>query len=158
MEETLNNLRGAAGQAPQTQQLEQEEEMLVWRQVGSIYVENNHDNIYTFVLLERMCVWKPIFTLVETRYVNADDKGKYTYMKVSKLAELEGKVIKRVHDYSANKRRKVEVEYYVVAGSKLVKLKFETGLRDENGFFDRVFLPDGRKLIVRRDRTMVEVE
>jgi hypothetical protein len=127
-----------------------EEEILVWQKStwGSF---GQHANVYTFVLDGDK--WEPIFKLVPVRHENRDSSKnyhRYTYVKKSDLVKLEGKVIKKVSDYQSSRKRRIDVEYYVVKNGNLVQLKAETGLRDDAGFYNIISLDD-RKLIDRKD-------
>jgi hypothetical protein len=127
-------------------------EVLVWRRStwGSY---GQHDNFYTFVIkLDDLSV-KPIFEVVQTRHENKDSSKnihRYTYVSLSELSKLEGCVLKFVHDYASARKHKVDVKYAVVKGDALVELECMRNLRDSQGFFDEVKLPDGRKLLVRK--------
>jgi hypothetical protein len=125
-------------------------EILVWRKStwGSF---GQHDNIYTFVLVDGK--WTPIFKLIPTRFENRDSRKnihRYTYVKVEDLVKLENAVIKRVRDYASSSKRTIEVEYYRAEDGQLVPLKAETDLRDNQGFYNIIYIPEG-KLIDRKD-------
>jgi hypothetical protein len=127
-----------------------EEEILVWQKStwGNF---GQHANVYTFVLLDNR--WEPIFKAVPVRHENKDSSKnyhRYTYVKVSDLVKLEGRIIKRISDCASSRKRRIEVEYYVVKNGNLMQLKAETGLRDNAGFYNVVDLGD-RKLIDRKD-------
>jgi hypothetical protein len=127
-----------------------EEEILVWQKStwGNF---GQHANVYTFVLLDNR--WEPIFKAVSVRHENRDSSKnyhRYTYVKVSDLVKLEGRIIKRISDCASSRKRRIEVEYYVVKNGNLMQLKAETGLRDNAGFYNVVDLGD-RKLIDRKD-------
>ena len=136
-----------------------EDEMLVWRKTtwGSY---GQHNNIYTFVIDLEKREQQPFFKVLTTRHVNEDSRKnihRHTYAKISDVLEkLQGKVLKIVHDYASSSKRTVTVEYYLVAGEGLKKLECETGLRDGEGFFDRVKLPDSRVLIVRKNSIQIQ--
>jgi hypothetical protein len=131
-------------------------EILVWQKStwGSF---GQHANIYTFLLQGQE--WVPIFKVVPTRFENRDSRKnyhRYTYVKMSDLAKLEGAILKRVSDYATSRRREIHVEYYQVKNSELVPLKAETDLRDNQGFFNIVYVEDlNLKLVDRKDRIEV---
>jgi hypothetical protein len=130
-----------------------EGEVLVWRRStwGSY---GQHDNLYTFVVSLSDLSVKPIFELVQTRHENKDSSKnihRYTYVSFSELKKLEGCVLKFVHDSASARKRKVDISYAMVVGGALKTLEHTSGLRDSQGFFDEVRLPDGRRLIVRKD-------
>ena len=135
------------------------EEILVWQKDtwGSY---GQHNNIYTFVIDLEKLEQTPIFKLIMTRHVNEDSRKnihRYTYAKLSDIVEkLRGKVLKIVHDYASSSNRTVTVKYYLVTGEGLKQLECESGLRDGEGFFDRVKLPDSRVLIVRKNSVQIQ--
>jgi hypothetical protein len=137
----------------------EEKTFLVWQKNtwGSF---GQHHNIYTFVVDIEKKQLVPIFQLVTVRHENRDSRKnihRYTYVSQSELRKLSGKVIKQVHDYASSRRREVTVRYYVVTDSgDLKELKYETGLRDSRGWFDRVYLDDGRVLIVRKEEVEIQ--
>jgi hypothetical protein len=103
--------------------------------------------------------WVPIFKLVAVKHENRDSHKnihRYTYTSQSELRKLAGRVVKQVHDCASSRKREVTVTYYIVSESgELVKLEYETGLRDARGWYDKVILPSGKILIVRRDSVEV---
>jgi hypothetical protein len=133
-----------------------EQEILVWRKStwGSF---GQHDNIYTFVWAGEK--WAPIFKLLPTRHENRDSRKnyhRYTYVKVEDLVKLENAVIKRVRDYASSSKRKIEVEYYRVKDRQLAPLPAEKDLRDQEGFYNVVYIEDlNLKLVDRKDRVEV---
>jgi len=131
-------------------------EVLVWVKDtwGSF---GQHANIYTFVILPDL-TQKPIFELVKTRYENNDSRKnvhRYTYASVFELLKLNNCIIKQVHDYASSSKRRIDVRYYYVFDGRIEELPVQRGLRDSNGFYDEVGLPDGRRLIVRKDKIEV---
>jgi hypothetical protein len=143
----------------QTQTQVSEKTFLVWQKHtwGSF---GQHHNIYTFVIdLERR-EQVPIFQLVTVRHEISDSRKnihRYTYVSQSEMRKLVGKVLKQVEDYASSSKRVVTVTYYIVKeNGELAKLEYETGLRDERGWFDRVYLPGGKVLIVRREEVEVQ--
>jgi len=134
------------------------EEILVW-QKDTWGTRGQHNNIYTFVIDLEKLEQTPIFKLIMTRHVNEDSRKnihRYTYAKLSDIVEkLRGKVLKMVRDYASSSKRTVTVEYYYIS-DKLEKLECESGLRDGEGFFDRVKLPDSRVLIVRKNSVQIQ--
>jgi hypothetical protein len=64
--------------------------------------------------------------------------------------------VKVVYDYASSRRRVVDVEYYLVNNGKVQLLEVTRGMRDKNGFYDVVKLPDGRRLIIRKDKLEIE--
>lgn len=135
-----------------------EGEVLVWRKStwGS---HGQHDNLYTFVIDLKELKTKPIFEVAQTRHENKDSSKnvhRYTYLPASELRQLEGCVLKFVHDYASARKRTVEVQYAMVVGGSLKTLECTRGLRDAQGFFDEVKLPDGRKLIVRKSGVSIQ--
>jgi hypothetical protein len=149
--------RGGEGATPTcTQNPESvgEREILVWRKStwGSF---GQHDNVYTFVLKDGE--WTPIFKLLPTRFENRDSRKnyhRYTYVKMSDLAKLEGAIVKRVSDYATSGRRSIEVEYYKVEGGQLVPLRAEKDLRDSQGFYN-VFYVGDLKIVDRKDKVEI---
>jgi hypothetical protein len=132
---------------------DQQEEILVWQRDtwGSF---GQHRNIYTFVISLETLQTTPIFQLVTVRHVNRDSRKnyhRYTYVPRSELAKLEGCVLKRVEDFASSSKRRINVTYTLVNQGQLEELQAETGLRDARGFYDLVKLPDGRKLVVRKE-------
>jgi len=144
-------------QASQTQN--QEKVFLVWRKDtwGSF---GQHDNIYTFVVDIEKKQLVPIFQLVTVKHVNNDSRKnihRYTYVTQSEMRKLAGKVLKIVEDVATSSKRRVTVKYKIVReDGELVDLEYETGLRDAKGWFDRVHLPDGRVLIVRKEEVEIQ--
>ena len=136
-----------------------EKEYLVWQREtwGN---HGQHMNIYTFVIDPATLQQRAIFELVEIRHENRDSRKnyrRYTYVKQSEMKKLTGKIIKHVVDYASSSKREVTVNYYVVDNNgELVQLNVERGLRDSQGFYDKVFLPDGRILINRKDRVEIK--
>jgi hypothetical protein len=132
-----------------------EPQILVWKKDtwGNF---GQHHNIYTFVVDIERKQQVPIFQLVTVRHENNDSRKnihRYTYVSQSEMKKLVGKVLKMVSDYASSSRREMTVTYFIVReDGGLEKLKHETGLRDAEGWFDRVYLPDGRVLIVRKDK------
>jgi len=133
-------------------------ELLVW-QKDTWGRWGQHNNIYTFVIDLEKLEQTPIFKLITTRHVNNDSRKnyhRYTYAKIDEIIEkLQGKVLKIVHDYASSSNRIVTVRYYLVTGEGFKQLEHESGLRDEQGFFDRVKLPDSRALIVRKNSVQI---
>ena len=127
--------------------------LLVWQKVtwGSF---GQHDNLYTFVIDLETLEQKPIFKVLPTKHIN-DDSSKnyyrYTYIKREDLDSLDNVIIKIVRDYASSRKRRINVEYWLLKDGKSVELKAERNMRDEKGWFDLVHLPDGRKLRVSRD-------
>ncbi len=148
----------------QTQEQTQEKEQK-WIEVyrkdtwGSF---GQHDNLYTFVIDPETLEQKLIFDKslgLEIDYRKNDSRKnlhRNAYISSKELAKLEQKILKFVDDYKSSSRRKISVEYYAVINGELVGLKAETGKKDSKGFFDRVYLPDGRTLKVRKDSIEVE--
>ena len=144
----------APGSLPAPGRLEsgQGEEILVWKKDtwGSF---GQHDNLYTFVIFPDLTI-KPIFEVAQTRHENRDSSKnvhRYTYISRAELSKLEGCILKFVHDYASSRKRTVEVSYAMVVNGDLVTLECTKGLRDAQGFFDEVKLPNGRILIVRKE-------
>ena len=134
------------------------DELMIWkRDTWGSY--GQHDNLYTFVIDLEKLEQTPIFKVLTTRHVNKDSRKnihRYTYVKLNDIVEkLKGKVLKIVHDHASSSKREVTVEYYYVS-DKLEKLECESGLRDLEGFFDRVKLHDGRTLIVRKNSVQIQ--
>jgi len=134
-------------------------EILVWRKDtwGSY---GQHDNLYTFVIDTENLTSKAIFEYdITVRHENNDSRKnihRFTYVKKDELLEkLRGKILKVVCDYKSSSKRSVTVKYYYV-DNDLLELDAERGLRDARGFFDKVKLPNGRTLIIRKN--CVEVE
>jgi hypothetical protein len=129
------------------------EEILVWKK-DTWGTYGQHDNLYTFVIDLQTLEQRPIFELAKTRYENKDSRKnyhRYTYLPVSELAKLEGKLIKQVFDSASSSRRTVDVKYFIVRNGRLQQLDSQRGLRDEAGFYDEVYLED-KRLIIRKDR------
>ncbi len=140
------------------QESEQEqEEILVW-QKDTWGNYGQHSNKYTFVIDLTTLETKAIYELVTVRHVNQDSRKnlhRYTYAKVSDIiANLQGKVIKQVHDYASSSRKTVNVKYYLVTQQGLKELETEKGLRDSEGFYDKVKV-NGKTLIVRKDKVEI---
>jgi hypothetical protein len=135
-----------------------EKEFLVW-QKDTWGRFGQHYNIYTFVIDLSTLEQKAIFELVEVRHENKDSRKNYhrfTYVKQSELRKLAGKVIKYVVDYASSSKRVITANYFIVdEGGELKQLQVERSLRDANGFYDKVYLPDGRILINRKDKVEV---
>ncbi|PNV81809.1 MAG: hypothetical protein C0179_00795 [Fervidicoccus sp.] len=134
-----------------------DDEVLVWQKDtwGSY---GQHHNIYTFVIDPETLEVKPIYELVTTRYEKKDSSKNYhrfTYVKLSELKEkLRNKVLKMVDDHKSSRNRRVTVKYYLVTENGLEELKADQGLKDSNGFYDKIELDD-RILIVRKDKVEV---
>ncbi|MEM3943306.1 MAG: hypothetical protein QXJ59_04395 [Thermofilaceae archaeon] len=114
-----------------------------------------HSNLYTFFIdLERL-EQVPLFkVLPEVRHEKNDSRKnihRKTWARLEDLGRLNG-VLKVVRDYASSAKREVDVAYFSLPS--LSPLEFESGLRDSQGFFDRVHLPD-RILLVRKDRVEV---
>jgi len=129
-------------------------EVLIWKKDtwGSF---GQHSNLYTFVIDVENLTTKAIFEYdITVRHENNDSRKnihRATYAEKHEIIEkLRGKVLKIVCDYKSSSKRSVTVDYYYV-DSDLLELDAERGLRDSRGFFDRVKLPNGRTLIVRKD-------
>jgi hypothetical protein len=143
----------------QVQSQTQEKVFLVWKKHtwGSF---GQHSNVYTFVIDIEKKQLVPIFQLVAVRHINNDSRKnvhRYTYVTQSEMRKLAGRVLKIVEDCASSRRREVTVRYKIVTETgDLADLKYETGLRDSRGWFDRVYLPDGRVLIVRREEVEVQ--
>jgi len=143
----------------QTQTQTQEKVFLVWQKYtwGSF---GQHDNIYTFVIDLDKKQQVPIYQLITVRHENKDSRKnihRYTYVSQSEMRKLAGRVLKVVHDYASSSKREVTVTYFIVReDGELVKLEYETNLRDRKGWFDRVHMPDGRTLIVRKEEVEVQ--
>jgi len=135
-----------------------EKEYLVWQREtwGN---HGQHMNIYTFVIDPVTLQQRAIFELVEIRHENRDSRKnyrRYTYVKQSEMRKLSGKIIKHVVDYASSSKREIVVNYYVVDNDgELKQLQVERGLRDNQGFYDKIVLPDGRTLISRKDKVEV---
>ena len=136
-----------------------EKTFLVWRK-DTWGNHGQHHNIYTFVIDLEKRQQVPIFQLVTVKHVNNDSRKnihRYTYVTQSEMKKLAGKILKIVEDAASSRKREVTVKYYIVTETgDLKELNYETGLRDSRGWFDRVYLPDGRVLIVRRDEVEVQ--
>ncbi len=145
----------------QTQQTESEEWIEVYRKDtwGSY---GQHNNLYVFVIDPETLTQKLIFDQslgLEIDYRKNDSRKnvhRRAYISSKELAKLEQKILKFVRDGKSSRRREITVEYYAVMGGKLVSLEAETSRRDAKGFFDRVRLPGGRSLKVRKDSIEVE--
>ena len=127
-------------------------EILVWKKDtwGSF---GQHDNIYTFVIDPGEKTCKAIFELLPTRHINNDSRKnvhRSTFVKKGDLKKLEGRIVKQVRDYKSSGRRDIQVDYFVVDNGELKELPAERSMRDNNGFFDLITLPDGRKFKVRK--------
>jgi hypothetical protein len=59
-----------------------------------------------------------------------------------------------VHDYASSSRKTVNVKYYLVTQQGLKELETEKGLRDSEGFYDKVKV-NGKTLIVRKDKVQI---
>jgi hypothetical protein len=102
----------------------------------------------------------PIFQLVTVKYENRDSRKnihRYTYVSQSEMKKLAGRVLKIVEDVASSRKREIVVKYKIVTeAGDLQDLQYESGLRDERGWFDRVLLPDGRVLIVRKEEVEMQ--
>jgi len=136
-----------------------EKEFLVW-QKDTWGRFGQHYNIYTFVIDIEKKQQVPIFQLVTVRHEKNDSRKnihRFTYVKQSELKKLAGKVLKMVEDYKSSGKHVVTVKYKIVReDGDLEDLKHEAGLRDSKGWFDRVYLPGGRVLIVRKEEVEVQ--
>jgi hypothetical protein len=136
-----------------------EKTFLVWQKNtwGSF---GQHHNIYTFVIDIEKKQLVPIFQLVTVRHENRDSRKnihRYTYVAQSEMKKLAGKILKVVDDYASSRKREVTVKYKIVTETgDLQDLHYETGLRDTKGWFDKVYLPDGKVIIVRKDEVEVQ--
>jgi len=143
----------------QTNPVSNEKEFLVW-QKDTWGRFGQHFNIYTFVIDLNTLEQKPIFELVEVRHENRDSRKNYhrfTYVRQSEMKKLAGKIIKHVVDYASSSKREVTVNFFIVdENGELIKLNVERGLRDAQGFYDKVHLPNGKVLINRKDRIEVK--
>jgi len=75
----------------------------------------------------------------------------------SELKKLAGKILKIVEDYKSSGKHVITVKYKIVTESgDLTDLEYETGLRDNKGWYDLVYLPSGRKLIIRKEEVEVQ--
>ena len=135
-----------------------EREYLIW-QKDTWGRFGQHSNIYTFVIDLATLEVKPIFELVEVKHVNRDSRKnyhRYTYVKQSELKKLAGKVIKQVVDYASSSKRVITTNYFIIdENGELKQLQVERSLRDSQGFYDKIVLPDGRTLISRKDKVEV---
>ena len=135
-----------------------EKEFLVW-QKDTWGTRGQHHNIYTFVINIEKKQQVPIFQLVTVRHVKNDSRKnihRFTYVSQSEMRKLSGKILKIVEDYKSSGKHVVTVKYKIVReDGDLEDLKHETG-RDSKGWFDRVYLPGGRVLIVRKEEVEVQ--
>jgi len=136
-----------------------EKEFLVWQKDtwGSF---GQHYNIYTFVIDIEKKQQVPIFQLVTVRYEKNDSRKnihRFTYVSQSEMKKLSGKILKIVEDYKSSGKHVITVKYKIVTETgDLADLKYETGLRDYSGFYDIVYLPNSKKLIVRKEEVEVQ--
>ncbi len=116
-----------------------------------------HDNMFVIVIDPVKLTQKLIFDNslgLEIDYRKNDSRKnvhREAYISVKELRKLEGKVLKFVTDYKSSSKRKITVEYYIVTDGKLLALSAETGMRDNKGFFDKVYLSGDKILKVRKD-------
>jgi hypothetical protein len=134
--------------------IQAEDEFLVWRKRtwGSY---GQHENVYCFVINLETLEQVPIFRLIKVRHVNLDSRknlNRYTFAKLGDIRALKNVVLKMVHDYQSSGGRRVRVDYL---DTELKELKCERGLKDNDGFYDLVYLPDGRKLRCTKDAVQV---
>lgn len=148
---------------------ENEEEILVWRTESFREDDKEiHENIYTFVIDLETKKLKAIYELVIIRHENndtLDGKRRYTYVPTKELSKLEGKILKRVYDYKVltyskyhtdnrycrvRMFRTIRKEYFIVRNGKLIELHAKYDLRDDKGFYDEVYIPDGKKYKIYR--------
>ncbi|MEM2068396.1 MAG: hypothetical protein QXE50_05720 [Nitrososphaerota archaeon] len=121
-----------------------------------------HDNLYTFVIDIETKTVKSIFEYeIMTRREIRDSRKNFhreTFMPLTELERLDGKIIMFVNDYASSAKRRVTKSYYKVDGKapSLIPLESESGIRDSKGFFDYVRLPDGGRIKVYRDTLEVE--
>ncbi len=121
-----------------------------------------HDLLFVIVIDPSDLSQKLIFDKsldLEIMYERNDSRKnihREAHIDSRELAKLEQKILKFVRDYKSSSRRRIDVEYYAVINGELVGLKAETSKRDSKGFFDRVYLPDGRVLKVRKESIEVE--
>jgi len=133
---------------------ENKNEVLVWQKDtwGSY---GQHSNVYTFVVDLETLTTSPIFQHITVRHENKDSRKnvhRYTYAKKEEiLSKLKGKILKQVYDYASSSKREVSVTYYFI-GDDFQELSVERGLRDNQGFYDKVKLPNNKVLIVRKDK------
>ncbi len=120
-----------------------------------------YDSVYTVVIDPNDLSQKMIFDqslgleIIYEKRDNSRNLYRKAYIKAKELAKLEQKILKFFYDYSYNGRRKIAVVYYAVINSKLVELR-SVSLRDSKGFYDRVILPNGKILKVRRDSIEID--
>jgi len=129
-------------------------EILVWSKTtwGSF---GQHNCKYTFVIDLSTLTQQPIFKYVTVRHVNQDSRKnihRYNYARVEDIKKLGNCILKVVTDYKSSGRHDVTVKYY---DTNLNELKTESSLRDSRGFYDVVYLPDGRKLRISKDSVEV---
>ncbi|MEM2365669.1 MAG: hypothetical protein QXL06_01870 [Nitrososphaerota archaeon] len=119
-----------------------------------------HDNLYVFVIDVETKTVKSIFDYpVVTRREIKDSRKNYhrkTYMPLTELSKLDGKILKFVYDYASSSKRRVTREYYLVDNMTLKKLETEPDVRDSKGFFDYVKLPDRRR--IKSYKNEIEIE
>jgi hypothetical protein len=136
-----------------------EKEFLVWQKDtwGSF---GQHYNIYTFVIDIEKKQQVPIFQLVTVRHEKNDSRKnihRFTYVSQSEMKKLSGKILKIVEDYKSSGKHVITVKYKIVTETgDLADLKYETGLRDYSGFYDIVYLPNSKKLVVRKEEVEVQ--
>ena len=136
-----------------------EKEFLVWQKDtwGSF---GQHYNIYTFVIDIEKKQQVPIFQLVTVRHEKNDSRKnihRFTYVSQSEMKKLSGKILKIVEDYKSSGKHVITVKYKIATETgDLADLKYETGLRDSSGFYDIVYLPNSKKLIVRKEEVEVQ--
>jgi hypothetical protein len=132
----------------------EEKEILVYKK-DTWGTRGQHSNLYVFVIDLEAMTQKIIFEYdLVFRAVRADSSKnahRQTFVKMSELKKLEGKILKFVHDYATSSHRTIRTEYYLIANGKMLELQSEGDLRDAKGFYEIVYLPDTRKLKIRKD-------
>jgi hypothetical protein len=132
-------------------------EVLVWmKNTWGSY--GQHSNLYTFVISLDDLSQKTIFECVTVRHDNRDSSKnahRYAYATIRDILSLNNCVIKVVSDYASSRRRVIDVRYYYIQDGKVRELYATKGLRDNEGFFDEVKLPNNKRLIVRKNGLVI---
>lgn len=133
------------------------DEILVWKKStwGSW---GQHANVYTFVVDIEKKEQKPIYEVVETRYVKNDSRknlDRRTYVHRNELRKIEGRILKVVSDSASSRNKRISVAYYKVENGELKAIEAEKGKRDEKGFYDELVIGN-KKVKVRKDGVEIE--
>lgn len=112
-----------------------------------VYRRSSRGDLFVFVIDPDRLSSASIFECsVKIIWRAEPDDGKSGYIVRRDLLKLHGKILKYVEKINGS----VNTYYYSVYGLDLVKLE-SSREKDENGFFDKVVMRDGRVLGVKKD-------